>query len=166
MKNTGKFGAILMVAMLGGCGAAAVKTAAEPPAKLPTGEYSVSAKVDALNSTDKTTPATKVKLGDTVVSVGCVGADNQPAAEMFAAAGDKCVAKESYVRSGRINVSYTCSRAGQPGEVMISADGRYTADGFTGKATTSTYFAGSGDYQQVSTLTAKRVGQCKAVKPV
>ena len=162
MTNTGKLSLAILAIALGGCGAAETKVAAEPPAKLPAGEYIVTAKIDALRSTDKTTPATKAKLGETISTTGCVGADNQPAAELFAAAGDKCTAKDSYVRSGRLNVSYSCARAGTPGEVMISADGRYTADGFTGKATTTTYFNGSGDYTQVTSLTAKRAGQCKA----
>jgi hypothetical protein len=162
MTNTRTLGVLALVATLTGCGGAETKTVAEPPAKLPPGEYTVTAKVDTLRSTDKTTPATKAKLGETVSTTGCVGADNQPAAELFAATGDKCTAKDSYVRSGRLNVSFACSRAGKPGDVMVSADGRYTADGFTGKATTNTYFAGDGDYTQVSSLTAKRVGQCKA----
>ena len=162
MKNISKLSVLALVATLTACGGAETKTAVEPPAKLPPGEYRISAKVDALRSTDKTTPATKAKLGDTVSTTGCVGADSQPAAELFAAAGDKCTAKDSYVRSGRLNVSYACSRAGKPGDVMVSADGRYTADGFTGKATTNTYFAGDGDYTQVSSLIATRVGQCKA----
>jgi Protein of unknown function (DUF3617) len=151
------------VLALAGCGGTAGKAPDAIPDRLPPGQYEVTGKVDALRSTDKTTPLTKLKLGDTIETTACVGADGKPPANLFeSASGETCSPKDSYVRSGRLNASFSCSRAGRSGEIMVSADGHYTADGFTAKGTTTTYFAGSGDYVLTAALTGKRVGQCHA----
>lgn len=151
-----------MTLVLTACGEQAATGPDAVPDTLPAGQYQVAAKVEALRSTDKTTPATKFKIGDTLTTSACVAKDGKPQAALFAGAGETCSAKDSYVRSGRLNASYSCTRPGHPGEVMVSADGRYTADSFTAKTTTTTYFAGAGDYVMVAALTAKRVGECSA----
>jgi hypothetical protein len=153
---------ITTVLLLGACGEAPPPRQAEAPATLPPGLYQLNAKVAALQSTDKTSPLTKLKVGDTLTTKACVGADGQPPAALFAAAGDQCTPKDPYVRGGRMSVAYRCTRAGAPGEVLVSVDGDYTASGMTGTATTTTYFTGSGDYLLKLEVTGKRAGQCAA----
>ena len=130
-------------------------------AALQPGEYAITAKIDGIHSTDKTTPAIKAKAGDPPTNRrACVAADGI-AAEAFADAGDKCTTSSSYLRNGRLSLQLSCSRPGR-GQVMQLADGNFKADSFEAKLTTATYFAGPGDYAMTRTLTGKRVGECPA----
>jgi hypothetical protein len=124
------------------------------------GEYEVTAKVDVLRSTDKTTPATKSKLGATATERICVPADGALDPATFAEAGEKCTAFDNYMSGGRMSLQYKCLRGGE--QVTQTVDGTFTADSFTGKVMTATYFQGSGDYELTRTMNAKRVGECPA----
>lgn len=150
--------------LLAGCsGDTAPKPKEEAQAAaLQPGEYEITAKIDALRSTDKTTPAIKAKAGDPPTTRrACVAASGGIAAEAFADAGDKCAESSSYLRNGRLSLQLTCSRPGK-GQVMQLADGNFKADSFEAKLTTATYFAGPGDYEMTRTFAGKRVGECPA----
>jgi hypothetical protein len=149
--------------LLAGCSAEpAPKPEDAQAVELKSGEYEISAKVDEVRSTDKTTPATKAKAGDPpAVRRACIAAGGGIATEAFADAGDKCAESSSYLRNGRLSQQLTCSRPGH-GQVMQLADGGFKADSFEAKLTTATYFAGPGDYQMTRTFTGKRVGDCPA----
>lgn len=133
--------------------------------QLQAGEYEVTAKVTSLSSTDKSTPATKLKSGGTMTSRGCVAADGTPDPALFTDPGDACKVNSSYVSSASLNLQLTCTRKSNPGFVTSAVDGKFTADSFTAKVTTGTSFAGSGDYQMVRELTGKRVGVCTVAPP-
>ena len=149
--------------LLAGCGSGGEAPAKqEIAAKLGAGLYEVTAEVASLVSTDKTTPATKLKLGDKVNVRACVCADGAPDPVLLAEAGDTCKSNSSYVRKGRMSLQLGCSRAGDNGNVMVAVDGKITADGFDSTATTLTQFYGQGDYKMTRKLTAKRVGDCPA----
>ncbi|MEO5774948.1 MAG: DUF3617 family protein [Sphingomicrobium sp.] len=133
-----------------------VETAA---AALTPGEYELTAKVDQLRSTDNTTPATKAKVGaDPATSRTCVGTSNKIDPAAFAEAGETCTPSESYMKDGRMSLQYKCSRKGE--QLTQMADGDFTADSFTAQVRTYTYFSGTGDYELVRSVTAKRVGEC------
>lgn len=148
---------------LAGCGEskAPAPVVAEVPATLPAGLYDVASEVTALASTDKTTPATRLKQGDKSTIKACVAADGTPDMAMFVDPGDTCSATASYARSGRISVQYQCSRPGR-GPLYPAADGIYTADGFKAVVNMATSFSGSGDYRLARSITATRVGDCPA----
>ena len=157
------------VAALSACGndaAPAAKPATDVAAKLTAGEYEVSTKVEALRSTDSTTPATKMKLAaaDSAPTVhrACVAADGSIAEEMFAEAGDSCKTENSYVRSGKINLQLSCQRSSPSGQVLQSVAGDFKADSFDATVNTGTYFSGPGDYAMRRTMTGKRVGDCSS----
>lgn len=138
------------------------KAVEEVAAVLRPGEYELVAKVDELRSTDKTTPDTKSKVGaDPVTSRTCVGRDNSLDTATFAEAGESCTASESYMKNGRMNLQYKCSRPGK-GQLTQLVDGDFKADSFTAQVRTATYYSGSGDYELVRSVTAKRVGECAA----
>lgn len=150
---------------LAACGqeAAAPPAKVAAPARLPAGQYEVTATVESLASTDKTPVPTFAKAGDTATAQGCVGEDGVPKAELLAAPGDACAVKEPYIRGGRMNLTLDCTRPGQ-GKVMATVDGKYTAEGFTGTLIATTAFVGSGDYRLVEKLTARKVAdQCTTV---
>ena len=137
------------------------KVEVEAPRKMVAGEYEVISEVTKLASTDKTTPATKVKLGDKQTIRACVAADGTPDPKMFVEAGDSCTMTNSYARSGRLSVQYSCNRPGK-GELYPNADGNFTADGYKALVTVGSSFAGDGDYTLTRTLTARRIGECPA----
>ncbi len=149
-------------ALLAGCGSEAPKpVAVETPKTLVAGEYEVLSEVTKLASADKSTPATKLKMGDKETIRACVAADGIPDPAMFVEAGDACTATNSYVRSGRLSVQYSCNRPGK-GDLFFNADGNFTADGYKALVTAASSFQGDGDYRLTRTLTAKRVGDCPA----
>lgn len=147
----------------GACGEEkkAAPAAAETPKTLAPGEYEVTGEVTKLASTDKSTPATKVKQGDKVSLKGCVGEDGTPDMALFTEAGDKCTATSSFVRAGRISIQYQCNRAGK-GNLYPSVDGNVTTDGFEAVVNSNSSFSGTGDYQLSRHLTGKRIGNCPA----
>lgn len=154
-----------VLVMLAGCGNGAPKPAAvEKPKTLVAGEYEVVSEVTKLASTDRTTPATKLKMGDIATIRACVAADGTPDPKMFVEEGDTCTVASSYARSGRLSVQYSCIRADKGG-LYPNADGNYTADGYKALVTVATAFPGDGDYTLTRTLTAKRIGACPAAAP-
>ena len=71
--------------LLAACGGEkAAPVAEEAPATLAAGLYEVSSEVTQLASTDNSTPATKLKLGDKGTIQACVAADGKPAPELLA----------------------------------------------------------------------------------
>ena len=142
--------------------AAAAANAAAVPAKLAGGLYEVSAEVTQLASTDNSTPATKLKQGETQVIKACVSAEGQPDPALLGEVGDKCEIKNSYIRMGRMSAQMSCSREGRAGYVMPAMMGSYSAEGFEGEINTLTYFAAGGDYRLTRKVTAKRIGECPA----
>ena len=140
-------------------------TPAKPEEKaadaLQAGEYEVTAKVDSIHSTDQTTPKTKSKVDEPAkVTRTCVPAGGIVDPTAFAEAGETCTTTDSYMRGGRMSLQYRCNRAGDLLTQMV--DGNFTADSFTGKVMTATYFSGQGDYEMTRSLTGKRVGECPA----
>lgn len=133
----------------------------ERASSLKPGEYEVTAKVDALRSTDKTTPKTASKVTNPPqVTRTCVPAGGSINPAAFAEAGEKCGGGDNYMRGGRMSLQFKCNRGGEQLTQMV--DGNFTADSFTGKVMTATYFQGSGDYEMTRTLTGKRIGDCPA----
>jgi len=143
------------------CSEAPKPVAIETPKTMVAGEYEVVSEVTMLASADKSTPATKLKQGESQTIRACVAADGTPDPVMFVEAGDKCTTTNTYSRSGRLSVQYACNRAGK-GDLNLNADGNYTADGFKVLVTAGSSFPGDGDYTLTRTLTAKRVGVCPA----
>lgn len=130
--------------------------------QLSPGAYEVTAKVTSLTATDKGKPASKAKAGDTTSLKGCVAADGTPDASLFVEAGDVCSPTQSYARGAILNIQYHCTRKGTSGSVNYSISGDFKADSFTAKVTEGTSFTTPDDYQLLSDLTAKRIGNCPA----
>jgi len=148
--------------LLAACGGEKPAPVEEAAAKLSPGLYELSYNVITLASTDKTTPATRLKAGDKGAIKACVAADGQPAPELLGEEGDKCAIKSSYIRNGRMNAEMSCTREGASGPVMPAMTGSFSADGFEGEISTLTYFVEDGDYRLVREVIAKRVGDCPA----
>ena len=87
--------------------------------------------------------------------------DGTPDPAMFVEAGDTCSVTNSYGRSGRLSVQYSCQRAGK-GELFTNADGNFTADGYEAIVISASTFPGDGDYDLTRRLVARRVGACPA----
>ena len=152
--------ATMMLAACGGEKAAPAKE--EAPAKPVAGLYELTSEVTLLESTDKSTPATKLAKGEKSVIKACVTDKGVPAPELLAEEGDKCEIKNSYVNYGRISAQMSCSRSGRSGYVMPAMIGSFKADSFDGNINTLTYFVENGDYRMERKVSAKRIGDCPA----
>ena len=160
-KLLGSAAAALILAGCGGGDNESNTTVAGPAAALQPGEYELVAKVDNLRSTDKTTPATRLKVGEAVTSKSCIGPDNAVAATAFAEAGESCTASETYIRNGRLNLQLRCKQPGK-GDVTHAVDGQFKADSFEATVTSGSSFSGTGDYAMTRSITGRRVGECSA----
>jgi hypothetical protein len=152
---------------LGACGGEPAENAvaAAAPQKLPAGEYEVQAKVTSIRSTDGKTPLVRHKVGDVLIGRGCVDDKGAPAPALFAAEGDQCRANDGYFSGGRINMTLDCTRKGVAGRIMVNVDGRTSAEGMSGNATTTSFIDGPGDYELRAELSGKRTGACSAGPP-
>jgi len=155
--------AAAMALALAGCGEKPAAPVEEAAASLSGGLYELSSEVTELAATGKAPPATKLKLGDKVVTRACVAADGKPAPELLAEEGDTCQYKESYVRNGRMNGQLSCTRKGADGTIAPIFDGTFKADSFEGEIATATQLYNGGDYRMTRKVTAKRVGDCPPV---
>ena len=151
-----------LVFALAACGGEKPAPVEKAPAKLSPGLYEVSYEVTMLASTDRTTPATKLKQGDKGVIKACVAADSKPAPELLAEEGDKCEIKNSYIRNGRMSAQMSCTRDARSGPVMPAMMGSFKGDTFEGEVNSLTYFVENGDYRMTRKISAKRVGDCPA----
>lgn len=145
--------------MLAGCGNSAPPPPAAPPAKLPAGQWEVSAKVTALDG--KAAKEATLKVGDVSTSSACVGSDGVAPPALFVAEGNSCEAQSPYVRNGRVNMQMTCKREGSSQPAMADISGKYTADAITGDARVTTYVSGMDNYVVKQQLTGRRVGECQ-----
>lgn len=132
-----------------------------PPAAFPAGEWEVTSLTENLRSSDKSTPATRHKVGATETNRICSPAGPKPAPALFADKGDDCKLDSDYAKNGRINMSMQCKRSGQ-GQLAVTLDGKYDETSFEVAVVTGTYFAGSGDYALTQKMTGKRIGDCPA----
>jgi hypothetical protein len=132
---------------------------------LPPGLYEASWAVTEIRSTDRTDPATGLTVGSTGTAQACVQEGPVFDMALFANETDECASTTTYTRGGRINLQMQCKRANEDGPVMQTATGTYTADGFQGEISTSTYFTGFGDYSMVRTVNGRRIGDCPAENP-
>lgn len=152
--------AVLLGASLAACSEAPKPVEEKAPvAAFPAGEWEVTALTETLRSSDKSTPATRHKVGSTETIRICSPAGPKPAPALFADKGDDCTLDSDYAKNGRINMSMQCKRPGQ-GQIAVTLDGKYDETTFEVVVVTGTYFAGSGDYALTQKMTGKRIGDC------
>lgn len=153
---------IATLALLGACseGAPSAEKKVKPPETMAAGQWQVTATTSAFNSTDGAKPIIEAKVGEKLVANVCVAAGGEPNPALFAAPGDKCEVKNSYMRGGNINLQLSCERPEVDGKILASVGGRFTADSFTATVETTSYLAGSGDYALNQDVSGKRLGDC------
>ncbi len=114
-----------------------------------------------MQAKDQFAPATNEKVGKSTVRKICSPPGKAPAFGLFADQGADCTAYDSYAKRGRLNMTFTCQRAGL-GPVNISLDGDFTADSFVAGVISASSFSGQGDYALTQKITGKRLGDCPA----
>jgi Protein of unknown function (DUF3617) len=130
------------------CGGAPEEKKAEaPPALFPAGTWTMSSKITAFRSLDKTPPAIKATVGDQENATICVDkASQEPPPALFSGQGNSCTYKSAYMKDGLVNAVIDCRREDVEGAIMMTIQGNYTATGFTGTADTTAYLPGPGDF--------------------
>jgi hypothetical protein len=152
--------ALAAAALCAGCSGEEPAKKPEKPQALQAGQYEVTATTPEIASTDGTTPAVSASAGQGAEPVrGCVADDGALDASLFAFAGETCKETSSYLKRGRLNLQLQCTRPGH-GDINAFVEGSFTADGFEGDVTSSSYFAGSGDYRMTRRVAGKRIGNC------
>ena len=127
-------------------------------ATLDAGQWETTFEVTSHRSTDGQTPAVKAKAGDKETAMSCIATADKPDPEIFAGAGYDCDYTNSHIRSGRIVAQLKCKRTGVQGDIMMTVDGDYDANGFTGTVGTTTFLPGSGDFAMNRKMTGKKTG--------
>jgi hypothetical protein len=130
------------------------------------GQWETTVDVASFRSTDKATPALKAAAGDKSTVLACIeeGDAKKPKPELFAGEGYECDYKSSYIRKGRINASLECKRDALKGQIMMTVQGKYTADSFEATVDTLSYLPGEGDFEMSSKITGRRTGDTCAAE--
>lgn len=159
-----RLAALAALGLLAGCDAAPPATneaEAITPEALKPGLYQLDWEVKTIRSTDKSTPATRLKVGDKGSANSCIAEGGEVDPAMFAAPGETCTALNPYVGSGRLSLTLRCSVA--KGQVNGSVESTFKTDSeTTGQVNEASSFSGGGDYMMMRDFTARRVGECSA----
>lgn len=128
------------------------------------GQWEMVTEVTKVTARDKGAPAVKMPQGSKTTTQTCVPeADvKKPPAALFAPEGLKCDARDTYMRSGRVNMTLECTRADLPGDIAIAVNGSYTADTIDATSTIETRLVGEGDQKIDTKTTGRRIGDCTA----
>jgi len=155
---------ILAACSDGGADAAAEAQAKADAAKkleLAAGLWQTSAEVTRLTSQDEGKPAIDTPVGTKIEASGCVAAGEGKKPNPILLAGHEdydCEYSNFYMSSGTLNAQLNCKRKGLNGEVRMTVDGTYTADGIEAEQSISTFLAGRGDVNIMTKLTARHAG--------
>jgi hypothetical protein len=157
---------ILMTASaLAVAGCSTEAPAPQEPAKaaaMQAGEWEVTARVTALQLTDKAAKP-GIKVGDTSTLKGCVASDGTPESDLFAAKAKKCETVQSYAANGRLSLQMNCSRADSDGQFLPQVDATFTADTMDGTLSIGSFTAGGRpEYSLTQEISGKRIGECPA----
>lgn len=137
--------------------AASLETLALAP-----GQWTVARETLRVEALDKGKPKIAAKVGETSEGNVCIpaGGSANPPPALFTPLNDECTAQTDYVARGRLNLAYSCKRAGLDTPYQVTTDGTYTADGFAATASLGTRLASDGDVRITTRLTGRRTGDC------
>jgi len=151
---------------LAGCGGEEPQKAKAPPppATIPTGQWATQLHVTSYRKMDEGSPGYTLEQGQRIEAGACVGEGDAaaPPPELFVGEGFTCNWMDNaHMRDGRINAYMTCRRPGVAGDISISVDGQFTAEGMEGLVTYTTALVGDGDFQASARLSGRRSGACE-----
>jgi hypothetical protein len=149
--------------LLAACGGSESETGQAEPmaaATLGAGLWELASEVTLFRAVDSGRPKIDTPVGTRASSSVCVGADARPPTAFFAGEGFACSYGAYYVRNGRINVTLSCARAGLPGTIPVSAEGRIDEEGVEFTRSIRTMLASDGDVEITANVTGRRIGDC------
>jgi hypothetical protein len=158
--------ALLPLLILAACSGGGEDPAAQNKAKaeaakklqLASGQWQVSTEVTRFDSQDNGTPAINTPVGTKHEASACVaeGEGKKPVPALLAGHEDyDCEYGSFYMSSGTLNAQLNCRREGLSGEIRMTVDGTYTADGIQAEQSISTFLSGTGDVTMQTRLTAR-----------
>jgi hypothetical protein len=157
---------VIAILLVGACsGEAEQHKAAVPKASaMQAGQWETATEVTRLTQKDQGTPKIDTPPGTKATASICIGEGEvkKPAPALFAGSEGECAYDNFYMSGGTLNVTMRCTRPGLNGEVLVSADGDYSADSFTVNVETSTHLATDGDVVIAAKMTGRHVGPCTA----
>ncbi|HWH18489.1 MAG TPA: DUF3617 family protein, partial [Allosphingosinicella sp.] len=115
--------------------------------------------IASVTSQDNGTPV--LKAAEKTVISSCVGeAEGKKPAPAVLGGMEDCSYDNVYMSRGRITASLSCSRPGIEGKILISSEGKYTANSFETSAEMQTYLPGDGDAKAMAKITGRHLGAC------
>jgi len=151
---------LLALAGCGDGGAPAQNDAPVEVARIAAGSWTLESNVTQFTKTDNGTPAIDTPVGTHATETVCVGPDDTPPPALFGGAGNDCHGDSLYARNGRLSVQMICRREGLSGNVLIGANGSFTADTIEYDRDLRTQLVGDGDVAMTVHVTGRRTGEC------
>lgn len=148
------------LAALTACGGEAQnETKAAAVDALRPGQYEVVAESTQFRQADEGEAVFNMAVGTRETRMVCVGETAPP--DLFAPEGLTCQPGSStWMRGGSISSTYVCTTPGRGGEVMLTIDGSFTADGFEVTRSVNTRLEGQGDIVAQFRMAGRRTGDC------
>ena len=158
--------ALIALFALASCGeeAAQNKAAAAPDVPSP-GQWELTSQVTRFVKADQGQPRIDTPVGTRATQSVCVAAGGQLPTEIFSGDGFTCTYATYYVRNGHAGVTLNCQREGLTGDIPMTVNGTFTADGISLHRDLRTVLAGSGDVQIETDVTGRRTGGTCAPAP-
>jgi hypothetical protein len=157
---------VIAILLVGACSGEAEqpKAAAPKASAMQAGQWETATEVTRLTQKDQGTPKIDTPAGTKATASICIaeGEVKRPAPALFAGSEGECAYDNFYMSGGTLNVTMRCTRPGLSGEVLVSADGDYSADSFKANVETSTHLATDGDVVIAAKMTGRHVGPCTA----
>ena len=155
--------ALLPLLLVASCGDGAAENkaisaaAADTPA---TGQWALTAQVTRFHKADQGTARIDTPVGSSAAQNLCVAPGARLPTEMFSGDGFTCGYSSYYVRGGHANVGLNCHREGLTGDILMTVDGTFDANGANLHRSLRTILSGDGDVEIDANVTGHRTGAC------
>jgi len=153
--------ALLPLLFAASCGDGPAENKAAPAAAAPSpGQWELTSQVTRFRKADQGTARIDTPVGTRTTQNLCVAPGDRLPTELFSGDGFNCSYATYYVRNGRANVTVNCRREGLAGDIPMTVDGTFTADGVTLHRNLRTVLTGDGDVEIDTDITGRRTGTC------
>jgi hypothetical protein len=153
--------ALLPLLFVASCGDGAAENKAAPAAEaLAPGQWSLTSRVTRFRKADQGQARINTPIGTSATQSVCVAPGGRLPTELFSGDGFSCSYNNYYARGGHANVSLYCHRQGLTGDIPMTVDGTFTADGIDLHRNLRTILTTDGDVEIDADITGHRTGAC------
>ena len=158
--------ALLPLLFAASCGDGAAENKAVPAAEaLAPGQWALTSQVTLFRKADQGRARIDTPVGTSATQSLCVAPGGRLPTELFSGDGFTCGYTSYYVRGGHANVSLDCHREGLTGNILMTVDGTFDANGANLHRSLRTILTTDGDVEIEATVTGHRTGACTPAAP-